>query len=89
MCINSYAPDDKYGRRSWLAKLSFPFPVHVYHYAYGNSLGTITYIWKIPGGLVHQNAGVAGVFSELNSMQAKYSTRAMRRDFLQKYSRRA
>ena len=58
----------------------------MYHYSYGNSLGTITYIWKIPDGPVDQ-AAVASVFSELTNKQVKYSTRAMRRDYLQKYSR--
>ena len=79
-------------KRSWLAKLSFPFPIHVlgsrslnvYHYAYRNSLGIVTYKWKIEES-VDQNA-VGCVFSELTNMQVKYSTRAMRRDFLVKCS---
>ena len=81
MCLSKYA------RRHWLAKLSLPFSIQVYHYAYGNSLGTITYVWKVPEGPVDHSA-VASIFSELTSMQVKYSTRAMRRDFLQKYSQR-
>ena len=42
-------------------------------------------MWKVPGGPIDHNA-VAGVFfSELTDMQVEYSTRAMRKDFLQKY----
>ena len=44
-------------------------------------------MWKVPEGPVDHSA-VASIFSELTSMQVKYSTRAMRRDFLQKYSQR-
>ena len=86
VCLMEYAPDEKYARRKWLANLRFPFPVHMYRYAYGNALGTITYVWKTPDGPVDQTA-VSHVFADLTMLQKKYSTRAMRQDFLSKYSR--
>lgn len=69
--------------------LTFPFCVHMYHFAYGNSLGTITYLWKIPSDSPIDEGAISRVFAELTSQQSKYSTRAMRRDFLHKYERLA
>lgn len=86
--VNDCAPDDLYRRRSWLTKLALPFPTCTYRYAYGNSLGTMTYIWKIPEGPLDQTM-VSRVFTSLTDQQQKYSTRAMRRDFLMKYNRLA
>ena len=53
---NEYAPEDRYSRRNWLAKLALPYPTCMYCYAYGNSMGTLTYIWKIPEGPLDQTA---------------------------------
>ena len=33
VCVYPHVPDDKYARRHWLAKLSLPFSIQVYHYA--------------------------------------------------------
>ena len=78
----------RYSRRNWLAKLALPYPTCMYRYAYGNNLGTLTYIWKIPEGPLDQTA-VSREFTHLTDQQQKYSTRAMRLDFLQKYNRLA
>ena len=86
--VNEYAPEDRYSRRNWFAKLALPYPTCMYRYAYGNNLGTLTYIWKIPEGPLDQTA-VSRVFMHLTNQQQKYSTRAMRLDFLQKYNRLA
>ena len=78
--VNEYAPEDRYSRRNWLAKLALPYPTCMYRYAYGNNLGTLTYIWKILEGPLDQTA-VSRVFTHLTDQQQKYSTRAMRLDF--------
>ena len=69
-------------------KLTLPYPTCMYRFAYGNSLGTLTYIWKIPEGPLDQTA-VSRVFTHLSDQQSKYSTRAMCQNFLVKYNRLA
>ena len=46
--LNDYSPADRFKRRSWLANLALPYPTCLYRYAYGNNLGTLSSIWKIP-----------------------------------------
>lgn len=86
--VNEFAPQDRIQRRAWLAKLSMPYPLCLYRYAYGNNLGTLTYVWKIPEGPLEQTA-ISRVFSHLTSFQQTHSSRAVRHDFLQKYIRLA
>ena len=88
--LNDLAPIDQFERRKWLAALSLPFSVMLYRYAYGNNLGTLSYLWRIPPeDEPIDNTAVSHVFSELRHQQSFYSTRAMRQDFLSKYSRLA
>ena len=35
----------RYTRRHWLDKLQLEFPIQMYHFSYGNSLGTMTFVW--------------------------------------------
>ena len=84
--INDFAPTDRFKRRAWMANLALPYPTYMYRYAYGNNLGTLSCIWKIPSGPVDKTA-VSQVFFNLTKQQVTYSTGAMRRDFLQRYNR--
>ena len=84
--LNDYSPADRFKRRSWLASLALPYPTCLYRYAYGNNLGTLSYTWKIPYGPLDQTA-ISCVFANLSKQQVTYSTRAMRREFLQRYNR--
>jgi len=84
--LNDMAPTDRYRRRKWLAELAFPFPVMLYKYSYGNNLGTLVYTWKIPIDGPVDDTIIGQVFSQLCHKQSYYSTRAMRREFLSKYS---
>ena len=62
----------------------------LYKYAYGNNLGTLSYLWRIPPeDEPIDNTAVSRIFSELCHQQSFYSTHAMRQDFLSKYSRLA
>ncbi len=58
----------------------------LYKYAYGNNIGTLVYVWRIPEGECVDDTIIAQVFARLCSKQSFYSTRAMRREFLDKYS---
>ena len=87
--LNEIAPAERFARRHWLAELQLPFPVMLYKFAYGNHLGTIVFLWKVPNSGPVDQTEVSCVFSRLTSSQAFYSSRAMRHDFLEKYCRLA
>ena len=84
--LNDYSKADRFKCRSWMVFLALPYPTYLYHYAYGNNLGTLAYIWKIPYGPVDQIA-ISHVLASLSEQQVTYSTRAMRCEFLQRYNR--
>ena len=48
--LNDLAPADQLERtcRKWLSSLPLPFSIMLYKFAYGNNLGTLTYVWRIP-----------------------------------------
>ena len=87
--MNDIAPSDRLEWRKWLASLSVPFTIKLYKFAYGNNLGTLVYAWRIPEDEPVDNAIVSRIFSDLCRQQSFYSSRAMRRDFLSKYTRLA
>lgn len=41
-------PENKETRRKWLSHMTLPFPVSVFTYRYGNYLGNLNMVWKIP-----------------------------------------
>ena len=85
--FNDIAPSDRLERRKWLEGIQLPFTIMIYRYAYGNHLGTLTYAWRIPEDQPVDNTTVSRVFTQLNGQHSHYCTRAMRRDFLDKYRR--
>lgn len=84
--INDFMPLDQYMKRKWVKNIAFSYPVCMYCYAYGNNLGTLTYLWKIPEGDVDQSV-TSRLFAQLSFEQKKYSTRAIRNEFMDKYTR--
>ena len=52
--LDDFAPDDRYTRRHWMDKLSFPYQEMVYRCPYRNHLGVISFIWKVPDDFVDQ-----------------------------------
>ena len=83
VCLNDFAPSDRYTRRHWLDKLGLPYKVMLMQYPYGNNLGTLSFAWKVP-----QQADEtlnARVMLQASQDVQKYSTREMRRDFIDKY----
>ena len=86
MFVNEFAPKDRHQRRNWIAGLTLQCPAMMYRFMHGNNLGTLVFLWKIPaeGGEATQNAKLV---TELNQRQKVYSTREMRRDFIQRYTR--
>ena len=84
--LNDLAPRERYDRRKWLSGIQLPFPIMLYRFAYGNHLGTLCYAWKIPDDKSVDNAAVSRVYSQLSKEQSTYSTRVMRREFLDHYT---
>ena len=84
--LNDIAPVDRLERRRWLSGKSLPFPIKLYKYAFGNSVGTLVYAWRIPENKPADSAIVSKTFSQLCKEQAFYSSCAMRRDFLSHYN---
>lgn len=83
VCLNDFAPSDRYKRRHWLDKLALPYKVTVMKYPHGNSLGTLYFLWKVPEKIDEtQNARLV---VQLSQEVHKYSTREMRKNFTEKY----
>lgn len=71
--LNDSAPVDRYQRRKWVSELSFPFPIMLYKYAYGNNLGTLLYAWRIPPNEPVDNTITGKIFANLCRKQAFYA----------------
>ena len=84
--VNDIAPTDRYERRKWVSGFKFSFPIMLYKFAYGNNLGTLLYVWRIPINQPIDSMAVSQVYSQLSSQQKFYSTSAMRREYLNQYS---
>lgn len=69
-------------RKNWLDKLQL---VKMYRYSHGNSIGTMTFLWRIPTDSPEDPTVTAQAISSLNSRQKQYCTRQMRKHFLMKY----
>ena len=83
VCVNDFAPSDRYTRRHWIDKLGFPYKVMMMKYLYGNRLGTLTFIWKVSEEA--DETRNSQVMLQITKEIAKYSTREMRRNFIEKY----
>ena len=84
--LNDLAPEDRYERREWLSQITLPSPTMVYRCAYGNQIGTQSYIFRIPDDGVDQTC-LSCTLATLAKEQPHYSTRALRQDYLNKYNR--
>ena len=85
--VNEFAPSDRYERRKWVSGIKVSFPIMLYKYVYGNHLGTLICAWKIPENEPVDNTITSLIFMQLSTKQLHFSTRGMRQDFLNRYSR--
>ena len=58
----------------------------MYRFFHGNSLGTLTFVWKLPSDGSEDPNATAQAISLLNSKQKVYSTRQMHKDLIVKYN---
>ena len=84
ICLNDFAPGDSYQKKVWLSHLALPYPIKEYRYAYGNQLGTVSFVWKITE--PEDESSSAMVLLLVTGQLKTYTTRAMKQLFISKYS---
>ena len=85
-----YTPVNSVEKRKWLHDLKLPDPFVLYSYQHGNFLGTEHFIWRIPADLSlrDENENAKALLPVTSNIKV-YSTRAMRKQFINKYSHKA
>lgn len=87
--LEEFAPEDRFQRRQWLSAIALPVPFVIYSYQHGNYKGTEHFLWPIPRDVnCRCDTTNARVMTQLNEQMDKYATRAMKKAFIDKYSRR-
>lgn len=87
--LEEFAPEDRFKRRQWLDRLALSVPFVMYCYQHGNFKGTEHFLWHIPSDpSCRSDTSNARVISQLNEQMDKYATRAMKKEFIDKYSQR-
>lgn len=87
--LEEFAPEDRFKRRQWLDHLALPVPFVIYSYQHGNFKGTEHFLWTIPRDKsCRSDTNNARLISQLNDQMDKYVTRAMKKEFIDKYSQR-
>lgn len=90
MDLDSYTPDDRLKRRQYLKNLTLQVPVMLYRMAYGGSVGTLNFIWKVPEQDTQERTTQNALnVNKINADLPKFSTRSMRRDFICRYAKHA
>ena len=83
--VNEFAPDDRYHRRHWIDNFCLQFPIVLYKFAHGSSIGTLCFVWKTPSDTIDQTK-TSQIIAKLTLNQSTYATRAMRKEFIDKYN---
>ena len=81
------APANRYNRRHWIDGITLPYPVSLWKYSQGNYLGNLYFIWKIPLNLSDRSDSMnIDTCAAIKQDIPKYSTRQMRKEFVQLYA---
>lgn len=86
ICINqiNLLPDDQYEKRLWLKNLKLPFMIALYTFHHGNFLGNTHFIWRVPDDERDRDFTLqVKTVAKIQEMIPIYSTRAMRKEFLE------
>lgn len=84
----NFEPSDKEDRRKWLHGIQLTSSVSLFVYRYGNYLGNVNILWKIPHDLKKREVDEeVRIVTELKRGIMKFATRRMRKDFIDKYSK--
>ena len=85
--MDNFTPSDRIKRRNYINDLRLSKPVMLYRVAYGGSLGTLNFIWSVPTDDSQlRSEKNSQVVTDIMRALPTFSTRAMRRDFIEKYS---
>lgn len=83
-----FEPQNKDERKNWIQKLALSCPVTFFTYRYGNYLGNLNIIWKIPKLVRDRNTQKE--IQTVNNVKEdimKFATRQMRKDFIDRYKK--
>ena len=80
-------PDDRYKRRSWYENLQLNSSIGVYVHQRKNFLGNLTCVWRIRENNERSQEDLIETLNFIKKTTPKYSTRAMRKEFFDRYSK--
>lgn len=85
--MDNYSPSDRVKRRIYVNELGLSCPVMLFRMAYGGSIGTLNFVWHTTvEDCVERSEQNSKIIAKITSTLPKYSSRAIRRDFINKYS---
>ena len=85
----NFEPQEKEARRLWLKGLALSSTVNLFVFRYGNYMGNINFIWKIPSAEEDRKPSEAVcIVNLIKDDILKYATRRMRRDFIETYHKK-
>ncbi|XP_053395894.1 uncharacterized protein LOC123545597 [Mercenaria mercenaria] len=85
--LTDFEPEDIVKRRTWLCNLKLQFAFGKFTYAHGNHMGNLTVIWKQPPVSERASSEDIRLLTEIKNVVPKFATRAMRREFMELYSK--
>ena len=86
--LHDHCPDDRYKRRKFVQDLRLSKGIMLLRMAYGGCIGTLNFIWNVPlDDSPERSQQNAVVMTKITDMLPQFSTREMRREFIQKYSK--
>ncbi|XP_033730726.1 uncharacterized protein LOC117320173 [Pecten maximus] len=85
--LENFSPCDKEKRRKYIKDLRLSVPIMLFRMSYGGSIGTLNFVWSVPiDDSPERCTGNSNAISKITELLPKFSTRSMRRDFINKYS---
>jgi hypothetical protein len=83
--LEEFCQEDRIERRKFLKDIKLSVPIFMYRVAYGGAIGTHSFIWGVPEQIDFEKN--MQVISRITSKLPKYSKRAARKNFIEKYSK--
>lgn len=86
--LDNYTPENRLKRRKNINNLELDVPVMLYRMAFGGSIGTLNFIWKVPGDDSNDpevSTKNIKIVNKINKSLPKFSTRSMRKQFINRY----
>ena len=86
--LDRYTPENRLKRRKFIDNLKLNVPVMLYRMEFGSSIGTLNFIWKVPGNDTDNqefSSKNLKIVNNINKSLPKFSSRSMRKDFINRY----